>query len=132
VKAGWRLAPSSFWILGKWGNLSCGGWYHFHDACNMEACLLMGHGRDLGLTCHLADCTNLISGQKLADFFLAEVAQSSSLNSMVAHSHRSQCCALASGSCAGYHCSGLALKIHCALMPFFAAPACGSARPPTC
>jgi hypothetical protein len=38
LKASWRLAPSSFWILGIWGNLSCSGWYHCHHTCNTGAC----------------------------------------------------------------------------------------------
>jgi hypothetical protein len=94
AKVGWRLAPSSFCILGIWDNLSCGGWYRYHDTCNMKACMCMdlGHDRDLSLACHLINCTNLISGRMLFDFFLAEVDQSSFSNSLVARIYRSRCC----------------------------------------
>jgi hypothetical protein len=37
--------------------------------------------------------------------FLAEVAQNSSPNSLVAHSRQNRCCVLAFDSCASYHCS---------------------------
>jgi hypothetical protein len=37
VKTDWRLAPSSFSILGIWGNLLYGDRSHCHDTCSIEA-----------------------------------------------------------------------------------------------
>jgi hypothetical protein len=37
AEVGCHLAPSSFWIRGIWGNLSCGSWYHCHGTHITEA-----------------------------------------------------------------------------------------------
>jgi hypothetical protein len=90
--------------------------------------MFMGLGRDLGLTCPLAECTDLIYDQRFSDLFLVGVVQNSSPSFLKAHNHRNRCCELAWGSCANYRCSRVALRLHHAWVFFFVAQACRSAR----
>jgi hypothetical protein len=81
------------------------------------------HGHDL-MRC-LFGCFGLIFSQRSSDVFDMEVFQSSSLNSLVAHSRQNQCCVLDWGSYANFHC-GEVLGLHLALRLFFSAQAYGN------
>jgi hypothetical protein len=72
VEAVWGLIPSSFWTQGIWGNLLCGGWFHYCGTCSTEACRStdLSRDHDLGLVRPLADDTGLTLGGKCSSFFL--------------------------------------------------------------
>jgi hypothetical protein len=48
AKVEWVFAPFSTWFQGKWDNLWCDGWFHFHGTCSMQVSLCMGLGHDCG------------------------------------------------------------------------------------
>jgi hypothetical protein len=54
MKVDWVLAPFSAWFQGKWGNLWCGGWCHYHGTCStgVSLCMDLGRGRDHDLEHH--------------------------------------------------------------------------------
>jgi hypothetical protein len=93
--------------------------------------MCMGFGRDHDFVSRLFGCTGLIVDWRFSCFFLAEMSQSSSPNSLVAHNHRNQYCAPAWGSCAGYHCNEGALGLCLSLNFSFVALACESVEPLT-
>jgi hypothetical protein len=72
VEAIWGLIPSSFWTQGIWGNLLCGGWFHYCGTCSTEACRStdLSRDHDLGLVRPLADDIGLTLGGKCSSFFL--------------------------------------------------------------
>jgi hypothetical protein len=74
AKTAWSLTPFFFWTQGIWGNLSCDGWFHFHDTCSMVACMCMGlsHDHSLSRVHPLTDDTGLTLAGKFSGFFLAE------------------------------------------------------------
>jgi hypothetical protein len=91
----------------------------------------LDHNCGFDLACPLCDDTDLPFAQRLFGFFVV-VDQNSFPNSPDAYSHRSRCCALVLSSCANCHCNEVALKLRRALVFFFVARACESARPLTC
>jgi hypothetical protein len=88
------------------------------------------HGR--GFVSHLSDCTGQIFDRMFLGFFLVEVSQKISFNSLVVCSHQNQCDAPVWGSCTSFHCSEGVLGLRLSLNFSFAAPACENARPLTC
>jgi hypothetical protein len=92
----------------------------------------LGHVHDRGFVSHLAGCTVQIVDRRFLVFFLEEVSQNSSPNSLVARSHGNQCYAPAWGSCNSCHCSEGALRLRLSLNFSFTALACESVGPPTC
>jgi hypothetical protein len=84
---------------------------------------------------HLSGYTRRIFDRSFLGFFLTEVSQNSSPNSLVAHNHQNQCYEPAWGSCASCHCSGGAgggLGLCQSLKSSSVAQACESVVPLTC
>jgi hypothetical protein len=65
----------------------------------------LGHDHDRDSVSHLSGYTGWIFDRNFSGFFLVEVSQNSSPNSLVARSHLNQCYASTWASCVGCHCS---------------------------
>jgi hypothetical protein len=92
----------------------------------------LGHNHDRGFFSHLSSCTGRIFDRRFTVFFLAQVSQNSSPNSLVARSYQNQYYASAWGSYVSCHCSEGTMGLRLSLNFSFAAPACENARPLTC
>jgi hypothetical protein len=90
----------------------------------------LGHDHSHSLARRLFDFMGWIFDRRSFGSFPAEVSHSSSPNSLLAHSHQNQHCALAWGSYTDYHCSEV-LGLCLALKFSFATRACGNAGSPT-
>jgi hypothetical protein len=77
-------------------------------------CMGLGHNRGYGLARCLFGCIGWIFDRRSLGSIPVEVYQSSSTNSLLAHSNQNQYCALAWGSCTDCRCSKV-LGIHLAL-----------------
>jgi hypothetical protein len=132
VEAVWGLIPSSFWTQGIWGNLLCGGWFHYCGTCSTEACRStdLSRDHDLGLVRPLADDTGLTLGGKCSSFFLVSGGGDSYPSSPVAHIHQSRYNTPIWGSFTS--CGEVGPKLHHAWAILVAARACGSAKPLIC
>jgi hypothetical protein len=95
AKVEWVLAPFSAWFQGKWGNLWCGGWFHFRGTCTtgVSLCMGLGHDRDHDLGFLLFGCMWGIFDRRSLGFFSVEIVQNSSPSSLMVCNHQNRCCA---------------------------------------
>jgi hypothetical protein len=91
AKVEWVFAPFSTWFQGKWDNLWCDGWFHFHGTCSMQVSLCMGLGHDCGhdLGSRLFGCMGGgVFDRRSFGFFPVEMVRNYFLSSLVALNHQ--------------------------------------------